>query len=230
MIRIVVWSDIACPWAHLAVWRLLEARRVLGLEGRVVLDHRAFPLELVNERPTPKRILDAEIPVVGGLEPRAGWRLWQRADAEFPVTGLLALEAVQAAKAQGLEAAERLDRALRLAMFSEGRCISMRDVILDVASRCVDADALSGALDAGTARARVIEQWRSAKREGVQGSPHVFAPDGTNVHNPGIEMHWHGEHGSGFPIVDRDDRAACETLMRQAADTATVRASREAPA
>ncbi|MCA1690698.1 MAG: DsbA family protein, partial [Actinobacteria bacterium] len=29
---IVVYSDIGCPWAHLAVYRLHAARRRLGLE------------------------------------------------------------------------------------------------------------------------------------------------------------------------------------------------------
>jgi len=31
---IVVFSDIGCPWAHVAVWRLHDARRRLGLDGR----------------------------------------------------------------------------------------------------------------------------------------------------------------------------------------------------
>lgn len=43
---IVVHSDIGCPWAHVAVWRLHDARRRIGLEGAVSFDHRGFPLEL----------------------------------------------------------------------------------------------------------------------------------------------------------------------------------------
>ena len=51
---IVVFSDIGCPWAHVAVWRLHDARRRLGLEETVSFDHRVFPLELFNSQPTPK--------------------------------------------------------------------------------------------------------------------------------------------------------------------------------
>lgn len=130
---LVVYSDIACPWSHAAVYRLHETRRRLRLEGRVAFDHRAFPLELVNSRPTPRLELDAEIPVAGALAPRAGWQLWQAPASQYPVTTLPALEAVQAAKGQGLRASEELDRGLRRAFFGESRCISMRHVILEVA-------------------------------------------------------------------------------------------------
>src|ERR671927_139585 len=102
---ILLYSDIGCPWAHLAVYRLRAARRRAGLDGRIHLDHRAFPLEVFNRRPTPRRILAAEVPVVGGLDPEAGWQIWQEDLATWPVTTLPALEAVQAAKEQGLAAA-----------------------------------------------------------------------------------------------------------------------------
>src|SRR5688572_18950011 len=148
---VVVWSDIGCPWATLAVHRLLTTRARLGLDGRVRLDHRAFPLELFNERPTPRKVLAAEVPVVGACAPDLGWQLWQAPENEWPVTTLPALEAVQAAKEQGLEASEQLDHALRRAFFVESRCISMRHVIVDAAAGCpaVDVDVLRKALDEG---------------------------------------------------------------------------------
>ena len=144
---IVIWSDVACPWAHLAVYRLHQARRALDLEGAVRFDHRAFVLEVANSRATPRRILDAEIPVAGALDPGAGWQMWQDDPSHWPVTVLPALEAVQAAKEQDLAAAEELDRALRVAFFGESRCISLRSVILEVAGGCgsVDPDRLRAA-------------------------------------------------------------------------------------
>ncbi len=96
---VVVYSDIGCPWSHAAVWRLWDARARLGLDEAVRFDFRAFPLELINSRPTPKLTLDAEIPVAGALAPRAGWQIWQAPDWQYPSTMLPALEAVQAAKA-----------------------------------------------------------------------------------------------------------------------------------
>src|SRR5438045_838623 len=157
---LVVYGDIACPWSHLCVHGLRTARRRLGLDGDVLLDLRSFPLELFNGRPTPKRTLDAEVPVVGALDPSAGWQVWRRPEYEYPVTTLPPLEAVQAAKEQGLAASEDLGRALRFAFFAESRTVSMITVILDVAGGCdgIDADSLSDALDQWRARSRVVAQ------------------------------------------------------------------------
>ncbi|MGH2428418.1 MAG: hypothetical protein ACRDGV_05960 [Candidatus Limnocylindria bacterium] len=94
---IAVWSDLHCPWSHVAVWRLHDARRRLGLEERIRFDHRVFPLELFNNEPTPFRTVSAEVPVCGTLAPRAGWQIWQGPVHAWPVTTLLPMEAVQAA-------------------------------------------------------------------------------------------------------------------------------------
>lgn len=213
---LVIYSDIACPWATLCVARLWAARAELGAEDRVHFVHRAFPIELFNHEPTPRRVLDAEIPVVGARHPEFGWSVWPGRADEYPVTTLLALEAVQAAGDQSPAAAEELDLALRRAFFSAGRCISLRSEILAVASVCgsVDAGVLAAALDSGAARSRVIDQWRAASTEDVQGSPHVFLPDGSSVHNPGVDMHWVGPKRGGFPVIDRFDDGAHRALVR----------------
>jgi predicted DsbA family dithiol-disulfide isomerase len=216
---IVVYSDIACPWAHVAVYRLRAVRARLGLEAELAIDHRAFPLELFNERPTPKVVLDAEMPVTAALERDAGWRAWSSPPEEYPVSSLLALEAVQAAKEQSMHASEQLDRALRVSLFYDHRCISMFHVVMDVAKRApaVDAQRLRGALESGRARRMVFEQMRDAKRIGVQGSPHLYLPDGSDVHNPGISKEWIcGERGEGFPVVHRDDASIYERMVRGA--------------
>jgi predicted DsbA family dithiol-disulfide isomerase len=114
---LAVWSDIGCPWSHAVVWRLHDARRRLGLEGRVSFDHRAFPLELLNSEPTPRPRIEAEWPVAATLAPRAGWQAWSAPDHAWPVTMLPPMEAVQAAKLQSLAAADELDRGLRRAFW-----------------------------------------------------------------------------------------------------------------
>jgi predicted DsbA family dithiol-disulfide isomerase len=219
--KIVVYSDIGCPWAHVAVARLHAARARLQLEDDVRFDHRAFVLELANEQPTPWWVLHAEIPVLAGVEPDAGWQLWQGAPWEWPVSLLLPMEAVQAAKEQSLRASEELDLALRRAFFAESRCISLRNVVLEVARTCpqVDADALAAAIDDGRFRKTVVQQWRGAESAGAKGSPHLFLPDGTDVHNPGLEMHWQGEHGRGVVVVDGDDRSVYDDLVKRAASS-----------
>jgi predicted DsbA family dithiol-disulfide isomerase len=212
---ITVWSDIACPWATLTVWRLHARRAALGLD--VPIEHRAFPLELFNERPHRRVLLDAEIEVLAPLAPDAGWRPWWRDPSAYPVSTLLALEAVQAAKAQGPGASERLDLALRQALFRDARCIALRHEVLNAAgSAGLDVAALASALDAGTARCAVIDDWQAAADGAAKGSPHVVA-HGLDAVNPGIEQHWEGPKPGGRPVIDADDPGAIDDLLRRAA-------------
>jgi len=50
----------------------------------------------------------------------------------------------------------------------------------------------------------------------VKGSPHFFLANGTDFHNPGVELHWEGEHGKGFPMIDSDDPQEFERLLKAA--------------
>ncbi|SER10282.1 DsbA family oxidoreductase [Actinokineospora terrae] len=214
---IVFYADIGCPWAHIAAYRLHTTRERLGLTERVRFDVRAFPLELINDMATPKLILDAEIPVAGGLAPEAGWQVWQGPTHEYPVTTVLAMEAVEVAKKQGLEASERLDRALRLALFGQSRNISMRHVVLQIAGEAgVDVEAVKAGLVEGWARAEIERQVPLCAGDTVQGSPTLFLPDGSAHHNPGVRLHWEGEWGIGFPVIDQDEPAVYEDLLRRA--------------
>ncbi|MET8354820.1 MULTISPECIES: hypothetical protein [unclassified Micromonospora] len=58
-------------------------------------------------------------------------------------------------------------------------------------------------------------------RDDVRGSPHLFFAGGHQVHNPGITMHWEGEPGAGFPVVDVDDPSVFAELVARAATTVT---------
>jgi predicted DsbA family dithiol-disulfide isomerase len=218
---IQVWSDLGCPWSHAVVWRLHDARRRLGLDGRVRFDHHAFPLELFNSEPTPRPERDAEWPVAATLAPRAGWQAWSAPDHAWPVTMLPPMEAVQAAKLQSLDAAEQLDRGLRRAFWGESRCISLRHVVLEVANACdaIDVAALADALDAGSARQALMDDWAVARGDEVRGSAHLFAPDGTNEQNPGITIGWQADDSpmGGVTTVEADDPAAIERFVRRAA-------------
>jgi predicted DsbA family dithiol-disulfide isomerase len=215
---LTIWSDIGCPWASLFVWRAHARRAALGLEGAVRFEHRCFPLELFNERPTPRAIVDAEIGVLARLVPEAGWRPWAGEAAAYPVTTLPALEAVQAAKEQGGGTSERLDLALRQALWRDSRCVSLRHEILAVADAAhVDVKALAEALDDGRARRLVIADWQAATDGAAQGSPHVYAAPGDGVMNPGISQHWEGPKPGGRPVVESDDVTAVDGLLRQAA-------------
>ncbi len=220
---IQVWSDIGCPWSHAVVWRLHDARRRLGLDDRVAFDHRAFPLELFNNEPTPRARFDSEWPLAEPLAPRAGWQAWEAAADAWPVTMLPAMEAVRAAKEQSLAASEELDRGLRRAFFGESRCISLRHVILEVASTCesVDINLLAEAMDDGRARAGLIADWALAGRGAARGSAHLFLPDGGEAQNPGLTIDW--DEAAGALRVADDGGAAIEDFVRRAAAGASAR-------
>ncbi|HEX7196439.1 MAG TPA: hypothetical protein VF364_06355 [Candidatus Limnocylindria bacterium] len=218
---VAIWSDLGCPWSHAVVWRLHDARRRLGLEGRVRFDHHVFPLELFNSEPTPRPLLDAEWRAAAQLAPRAGWQPWSEPEHTWPVTMLPPMEAVQAAKLQSLEASEQLDRGLRRAFWGESRCISLRHVILEVANECdeLDVSTLAAALDDGRARRRLFDDWSIAAGDEVRGSAHLFTADGSGAQNPGITIGWREDDGpaGGTAHIERDDPTAIEELVRRAA-------------
>ncbi len=147
---VVVYTDVVCAWSTVALQRFDAARSRLGPDHRVRVDHRLYLLEDVNRFAIPMRMLQAEIPVVGPLEPDLGIAPWQGQPSDWPVTVLLADEAVHA--------------------------------------------------------------------DEVQGSPHFFLADGSDVHDPGIALHW---ADAGYPQVDSDDRGVYDDLVRRATDAAS---------
>jgi predicted DsbA family dithiol-disulfide isomerase len=200
---VTVWSDIGCPWATLALHTLHAAAAARGRE--ILVDHRAFPLELFNQMPTPKFIVDAEVVVIGGRHPELGWRPWRGPESTYPVTTLPALEAVQAAKSPlvgGLQASDELDTALRAAFFADHACISIHSVLMDVAAECehVDTAAFADALARGAGRTEVYRDWRLAQGPAINGSPHLFTAGGFARHNPGAAYHWSAAPPTGFPV------------------------------
>ena len=204
-------------------YRLHRARRALDLEGVVRFDHRVFALEVANSRPTPKRTLEAEVPVAGGLEPDAGWEVWQGQPWQWPVTTLPALEAVQAAKEQGLAVSEELDRALRVAFFGQSRCISLRSVILDVAGECAvgrrrpAAGRPSTTVGPGPA---VMGQHAAATAPGVAAStaaPISSSPTAATCTTPASSCGGRASTGRGFPVIVADDPTVYTDLVQRAA-------------
>ena len=212
---IAVFSDLICPFAHVAIHRLFEARTRLGLDDLVRIDHHAFPIELLNAAPGTRHGSDSEVPVLGALEPDAGWQLWQGPDYHYPNTVLLAFEAVQAVKAQSIEASERFDRALRRAFWAGSRPIHMHHELIAVARDVdgVDASRLDDALRTGTHRADVHRDLDTVRSGAVTMSPHLFFPDGSGEANPGLTLHWQGDWARGFPVVDSDRPEVYEELL-----------------
>lgn len=217
---IIIYSDIGCPWASLALFGL---RRAAEQTDNPVIEHRAFPLELFNHRGTPKPILDAEIAVIASTEPALGWSPWRRAESEYPVTMLPALEAVRTAhtpEVGGPRGADQLDAALRRAFYVDSRNISLATEIITIAKECpqVDSDRLAWELQRGTHRSAVYEDFETSSSDLVQGSPHLFLPGGRDIHNPGVRFDWTTPHGRGFPVIREYRPTVYSELVTAASD------------
>ena len=216
MAELVFFSDVLCPWSTVIALRLRAARSRAGADGELALVHRAMPLELMFEAALPRRVVDAEIPVCAALTPDFGWSLWQGRPEEYPVTGLPALEAVQAAALQSARAADELDLALRRAFFSSSRCIGLRHEILAAARACpgVDVDRIGKALDSGSCRATVSADYAAARAAGIECSGTVVLPDGTALCNPGTRTDWiGGTFPRGTPTLVDDRPEAYDEIV-----------------
>lgn len=223
--EVVFYSDLVCPWSTVIVLRLRAARHRAGADDELTIVHRALPLELVHGKPIPRRIVDAEIPLCASLTPEFGWSVWQRRAEEYPVTVLLALEAVQAAAAQSGGAAEQLDLALRRAFFVDSRCIAMRHEILAAAGTCdsVDVDRLAIDLDTGAFRRQLSDDYAHAVADGVPCSGTVIRRDGSMVCNPGTRTGWvGGELPRGTPVLLADEPAIYDEIVAEALEPAGV--------
>jgi predicted DsbA family dithiol-disulfide isomerase len=215
-----VWSDLLCPFAHLALHRLRQARERLG--RHVAVEHRTFALELFNG-PHPRRGTDTEAVGVGQAAPELDWRVWTAADDLYPHTVLLAAEAVHAAQAQSLEAGEALDLGLRRAFWTQSRSIAHRAVILEIAAEVrnagtdLDVQALTGALDDGRHRSDVTADHAVAQTDAIPGSPTFRLPDGTTLHNPGTQVEWAGPWAEGYPVITGHDPEALADVVRRTA-------------
>lgn len=217
---VTFWSDLGCPWATLALDTLRRAARERGVP--LEIDHRVFPLELFNSMPTPKRIIDAEIVAMAGMLPELGWTMWFGPLAEYPVTMLPPMAAVQAAKhpdVGGLRASDQLDEALRRAYYVESRCISMPSVISEVALECPDLDAaaLGRLIERGAGCAEIYSDFRIAGGDDVQGSPHLFTSAGFDGHNPGADYAWTAGPPHGLPRVNAYDTSWVDAVINSIA-------------
>jgi predicted DsbA family dithiol-disulfide isomerase len=207
-----VWSDIHCPWALVTVHRLRAARARHRLD--VVFEPRAWPLEWVNGRGTPRDIVTTETAALAGHEPA----LFNAYRAEsWPSTFLPAFELVAAARrVHGPRAAEDVDYASRLAFFRDSVDVSIKAGLEHVLTIALELNAdlrpdevLDTWLHTNT-RADVVADYRMSESLPIQGSPQIFWPDGTTTHNPGMTDHrWSG----GLVRIGNTDPDEAERLL-----------------
>ena len=162
---IEIYADVWCPFAHVGLHYVIDRRSALG-RGDVLLDIRAWPLELVNGVP-----LDPEITAshVKELRSQVAPHLFKGFDPDhFPATSLPALACVHAAYRHDPKTGEAMSLAVRDALFEEGLDISRPTVLSDL---CEAFEVGSyGAADEKAVRT----DWEDGVRRGVRGSPHFY--------------------------------------------------------
>ncbi|GAC1558387.1 MAG: dithiol-disulfide isomerase [Herpetosiphon sp.] len=166
-----MYSDLHCPYAYLAAYRLRELRD--EWRGKVQINHKSLALEYVNRRPTPKLVLEMETPILLLDEPEIPFQPWRRPDSEWPVTIWPAFEAIKCAERQDAELANEYDWALRVAFFGESRCISLRHVLFEIAEGIgLRMEQFANDFDGGSTKRLVINEARAGWEQlHVEGSP-----------------------------------------------------------
>ena len=165
---IEVFADIVCPFTHVGLRRLVEARAARGYTS--VLRVRAWPLEWINGHPVERDLAAREI---GALRTSVAPDLFKGFEvATWPRTSLPAFGLVAAAYAVDDATGAQVSLAVRTALFEDGLDIADPEVINSIGSTYgVDS------LDPSATRAAVESDWERGKAHGAQGSPHFFVGD-----------------------------------------------------
>ncbi len=185
-ISIAMYADLACPYAYVSAYRLRKLRE--EYRETIVIEHKSLALEYVNREPTPKPLLALELPYLVREEPDIPYQPWQRPESEWPVTMWPAFEAVKCAERQSLVLADDLDWAIRVALFAESRCISLRHVLLDLAQQVgLDRERFADDFDRGVTKYQVLQEAQEGwERLHVEGSPTFVLPSGKQISNVGL--------------------------------------------
>jgi predicted DsbA family dithiol-disulfide isomerase len=172
-----VFADVGCPFAHLGLRRIVDARTRAGRPD-VVLHVRAWPLEIVNGKP-----MDAERVAEHVDELRAGFASGEFVGfrrESFPSTTIPAMALGAAAYEAGVEVGEAVSLELRDMLFEQGEDIGDPAVLSALARRHgVDFDPeTENATATATATAMVEADHAEGVARGVVGSPHFFTGGG----------------------------------------------------
>jgi predicted DsbA family dithiol-disulfide isomerase len=160
-----VYADIVCPFTHVGLRRLFALRDELGRHD-VAIRVRAWPLEVVNDEPLGRELLEEEIEELRASVARD---LFNGFDPTlFPMSSLPALALVERAYRHDPRTGEEVSTQLRDALFEHGADLANADVLASIADRYgIDAPDESD-------RAAVLADHEVGRERGVVGSPHFF--------------------------------------------------------
>lgn len=183
MTPIDVFAEIACPFTHVSLRRVVAERAARGVTRDLRV--RAWPLQLVNGKPLDPGMVADEVAALRDTVASELFRGFDR--ALVPSSSMLAFGLAGAAYEVDCHVGEAVSLAIRDALFEEGRDVASPGVLREVGAR-FDVEMVSE--DEAETIAR--RDWKRGKERGVQGSPHFFV-EGGNWFCPGLDIaHEHG--------------------------------------
>jgi predicted DsbA family dithiol-disulfide isomerase len=182
-VEIQLWSDFACPWCALGLYRLDLARRQFAHGDALTVVHRSF--ELDPRAPARRtQTMSEMLALKYGMSPEqvhAGHErlasLGREVGFEFQFERIQLGSTFDAHRlaqaARGTDAEDALIKGLFSAYFTEGRLLSDRDVLLDVATVAgMDPADAAAALEGGAHGDEVRADEATAQELGITGVPH----------------------------------------------------------
>jgi predicted DsbA family dithiol-disulfide isomerase len=184
-VQIDIWSDFACPWCALGVYRLDAARAQFAHTDEITVRHRAFELDPRAPAKRPQTMQEM-LEIKYGMNPaqvRAGHDRLTAMGAE--VGFAFNFERIQlgntfdahrlAQAARGKAAEDGLVKGLFGAYFTEGRLLSDPDTLRGVAAVAgLDDDIVAAVLDGGAQADEVRADEAAAQELGISGVPHFL--------------------------------------------------------
>jgi predicted DsbA family dithiol-disulfide isomerase len=184
-VEIEIWSDFACPWCALGVYRLDAARAQFAHTDEITVRHRAFELDPRAPAKRPQTMQEM-LEIKYGMSPaqvRSGHDRLTAMGAE--VGFAFNFERIQlgntfdahrlAQAARGTAAEDGLVKGLFGAYFTEGRLLSDPDTLRGVAAVAgLDDDIVAAVLDGGAQADEVRADEAAAQDLGITGVPHFL--------------------------------------------------------
>jgi predicted DsbA family dithiol-disulfide isomerase len=189
-VQIELWSDFACPWCALGIYRLDAARREFEHGSAINVVHRSFELDprAPAKRPQSMEEVLAAKYGMGPEQVRAGHERLTAFGAEVGME--FRFERIQlgstfdahrlAQAARGTSVEDAVVKALFAAYFTEGKLLSDHEVLREVASSAAMAaevvdEVLGGPGGLAGAYAEAVRSDEAAAQElGITGVPHFI--------------------------------------------------------
>jgi predicted DsbA family dithiol-disulfide isomerase len=188
-VQIEIWSDFACPWCALGIYRLDAAREQFEHGDAITVVHRAFELDprAPAKRPQSMEEVLAAKYGMGPEQVRAGHERLTALGAEVGM--VFNFDAIQlgntfdahrvAQAAHGTAVEDAVVKSLFAAYFTDGKLLSDHAVLLESATSAgLDRDVVEKVLDSDTYVDEVRRDEAAAQELGITGVPH-FLINGT---------------------------------------------------